>query len=276
MTCKLSRSRRYIAATTLTLWVAGVSIPAPALAETMAPAVTHHPTPEKGAPQNVGLMRELAHFRSRVALIQVALNQDQQSRSATVQAVGGMAGAETGIGAASAAPAIVSKEMPKSAGCCAGMMGKMGGAAPAPASTTMPSGLPGFPGASHLYHVGATGFFLDSPDMITLSVKQQAALNAIKEQSVAKQASAQRLIDQAEQELWMLTSSDQPDTPALEKKIREIENLKGEQRIAFIRSVGEAAQILTDDQRGALLGTGRTMGGTAPDIQPTTSDMGDM
>ena len=74
----------------------------------------------------------------------------------------------------------------------------------------------------------------------------------------------------------MLTSSDQSDTPALEKKIREIENLKGEQRIAFIRSVGEAAQILTDDQRGALLGTGRTMGGTAPDTKPTTSDMGDM
>ncbi len=74
----------------------------------------------------------------------------------------------------------------------------------------------------------------------------------------------------------MFMSSDQPDTPALEKKIREIENLKGEQRIAFIRSVGEAARVLSDDQRGALLGTARSMGGTAPDTKPTTSDMGDM
>ena len=37
--------------------------------------------------------------------------------------------------------------------------------------------------------------------------------------------------------------------------MREIENLQGEQRIAFIRAVGEAARMLTDDQRAALLGT---------------------
>ena len=274
MTCKMNRWHRYIAATTLALCVGTVSIPPPALAETMASGLGQHPTPDAGSPQSVGLMRELARFRSRVALIQVALNQDQQSGSATVLPAGAMAGAEMGMGAAGAPPAIVSKDMPKSAGCCAGMMGKMGGAAPA--STTMPSGLPGFPGASHLYHVGATGFFLDSPDTIQLTLDQQAALNAIREQSIGNQASAQRQIDQAEQELWMLTSSDQPDTPALEKKIREIENLKGEQRIAFIRSVGEAARVLSDDQRGALLGTARSMGGTAPDTKPTTSDMGDM
>src|SRR5581483_2029194 len=39
------------------------------------------------------------------------------------------------------------------------------------------SALPGFPGASHLYHIGATGFFLDRTDHIALSTDQQVALN---------------------------------------------------------------------------------------------------
>ena len=202
----------------------------------------------------------------------VVLNKDPQSGSATIQPAGGMAEAEMRIGAAGAPPATVSKVMPKSAGCCAGMMGKMGRAT----STTMPSTLPGFPGASHLYHVGATGFFLDSPDTIKLTLDQQTALNAIREQSIGYQASAQRQIDQAEQELWILTSSAQPDTPALGEKIREIENLKGEQRIAFIRSVGEAARILTEDQRSALLGTVGSRRGNRPDTKPQASGMGDM
>ena len=204
----------------------------------------------------------------------VVLNQDPQSGSATIQPAGGAADAEMGIGTAGAPPATVSKDMPKSAGCCSGMMGKMGGAAPT--STPMPSGLPGFPGAAHLYHMGATGFFLDSPDTIKLTLDQQAALNAIREQSIGNHASAQRQIDQAEQELWILTSSDQPDTPALEKKIHEIEHLNGEQRIAFIRSVGEAARILTEDQRAALLGTVGSMGGNRPDTKPKASGMEDM
>jgi hypothetical protein len=53
----------------------------------------------------------------------------------------------------------------------------------------------------------------------------------------------------------MLTGSDRPDSMTLETKVRDIETLKGDQRIAFIRSVGEAARVLTDG-RAALLGTG--------------------
>lgn len=68
-------------------------------------------------------------------------------------------------------------------------------------------------------------------------------------------AAAQRQIDQAEQELWMLTGSDQPDSMTLKTQVRDIEKGKGDQRIAFIRAVGEAARVLTDDQRTALLGT---------------------
>ncbi len=36
--------------------------------------------------------------------------------------------------------------------------------------------------------------------------------------------------------------------------MKEIEKLRGDQRLAFIRAVGEAAKILTDEQRTALLG----------------------
>lgn len=87
------------------------------------------------------------------------------------------------------------------------------------------SALPGFPGASHLYPVGATGFFLDHPEHIALSTEQSAALNRIKE--AAK----------------------------IEGQIRAIEKLRGDQRMAFIRAVGAAAQVLTAEQRASLLGT---------------------
>ena len=127
---------------------------------------------------------------------------------------------------------------------------------PAAFAQMMPPDLPGFPGASHIYHVGATAFFLDSSAAIKLTTDQLATLNAIKQKSIADLAAAQRRIDQAEQELWMLTASDRPDAMTLEMKVRDIETLKGDQRIAFIRSVGEAARVLTDEQRAALLGPG--------------------
>jgi hypothetical protein len=115
--------------------------------------------------------------------------------------------------------------------------------------------LPGFPGASHIYHVGATDFFLDHPDHITLTAKQQAELGRVKEKALLAKSSAQRKIEEAEQELWALTSSDQPEADKIDAKIREIEKLRGDQRMAFIRAVGDAAKVLTDEQCQALLGT---------------------
>ena len=149
-------------------------------------------------------------------------------------------------------PAAFAQQMPPG-NHPSGMAGKIGAARSA--SPTPPSDLPGFPGASHVYHVGATGFFLDHSAAIKLTADQQTALNGIKEKSMADLGAAQRRIDQAEQQLWMLTASDRPDSMTLEMKVREIERLKGDQRIAFIRSVGEAARVLTDDQRAALLAT---------------------
>ena len=137
---------------------------------------------------------------------------------------------------------------PKSAGGMSGMksMGKM----------QMKAALPSFPGASHIYHVGATDFFLNHPEHINLTTKQKGDLGRLKEKAVLAKTSAQRKIDEAEQKLWTLTSADEPDAAKIEAKIEEIEKLRGDQRMALIRAVGDAAKLLTDEQREALLGTG--------------------
>ena len=135
----------------------------------------------------------------------------------------------------------------------AGMMGM--GAMPAAAPGAMPqSALPGFPGASHLYHIGATDFFLDHPQHIALTTEQQAGLNKAKEQTVLAKSTADRAVLQAEQELWTLTAADQPDAAKIEGKIAVIGKLRGDERLAFIHAVGEASKLLTDEQRKILTG----------------------
>ncbi|MFQ5733648.1 MAG: Spy/CpxP family protein refolding chaperone [Planctomycetaceae bacterium] len=130
------------------------------------------------------------------------------------------------------------------------MMGRMKGMG----RMTMPSALPGFPGASHIYHIGATGFFLDHPQHITLSLEQKTNLNRIKEDALLKQATLDRRIEDAEQELWVLTSADKPDAAKIETKVRAIAKLGGDKRVAFIRAVGQAATVLRDEQRKRLVG----------------------
>lgn len=126
------------------------------------------------------------------------------------------------------------------------------------------SELPAFPGASHLYHVGATGFFLDHSGQTKLTTDQQAALNRIKEKAVMAQADSDLHIQAAEQELWLLTAMDSPSAAKIEVKIRAIEKERGDERIAFIRAVGEAAKILTPGQRAELLGIAPTAQSAMP------------
>ncbi len=121
-------------------------------------------------------------------------------------------------------------------------------------SMSMPSALPGFPGASHLYHIGETGFFLDHDEHITLTKEQQLQLNRIKEESLLTTATSERKIDEAEQQLWMLTAAAEPDINKIDSKANEIAQLTVESRIAFIRAVGNAAKVLTDGQRKSLVG----------------------
>jgi Spy/CpxP family protein refolding chaperone len=122
------------------------------------------------------------------------------------------------------------------------------------AGMDMPSALPGFPGASHVYHIGQTGFFLDHPDHIALTDDQQKKLNTIKESSLLATSTAEREIAEAEQELWKLTAADEPDIKKIEAKANVIAQLQAKNRIAFIRSVGEAASVLTKEQRQSLVG----------------------
>ncbi len=146
-------------------------------------------------------------------------------------------------------------------------MGSMGGSKGM--KMKMTAALPGFPGASHIYHIGATDFFLDHPEHITLSTEQKTKLAHTKQKATTDKATAQRKIEEAEQQLWELTAADQPDAGKIDAKVREIEKLRGDQRMAFIRAVGEAAQVLTDDQRKILLGFAPPAP-AAPHVHPKT------
>lgn len=167
-----------------------------------------------------------------------------------------------GTGAMSSAPAAAMGM------CCMGEMGAMPGAASgsmrsgaAPAQSGMAgmnapsSAMPGQPGASHLYHVGSTGFFLNHPQHITLTADQKTVLNRVKEKAMLDRASDQRQIDQAEQELYTLTGADSFDNAKVQAKVADIERLRAGQRINFIKAVGEASNVLTHDQHQALIGT---------------------
>ncbi len=135
------------------------------------------------------------------------------------------------------------------------MGGGASGATPPARAPRSISSLPGVPGASHVYHIGSTGFFLDQ-SQLNLTTEQQTALNRIKERALLERGNAERRIEQAEQELWVLTGADLPDATKVQAKLQEIEQLRTNQRIAFIRAVGEATKQLTPEQQSALLGTG--------------------
>ena len=117
-----------------------------------------------------------------------------------------------------------------------------------------PSAQPGNPGASHLYHIGSTGFFLNHAKHLNLTADQRTRLNLMKEKATLEQASMQRRVDDAEQELFTLTSADQPHQTKIATQVRQIEKLRSDQRLAFIRSIGEASAVLTDQQKQTLVG----------------------
>lgn len=137
------------------------------------------------------------------------------------------------------------------------MMGKM------PDASMENSSLPGFAGASHIYHIGSTGFFLDHADHLQLSTEQQKQLNQIKEAAVLEQSEFDRQIESAEHQLWSLTSKGQPDGSAIETKLADIGVLNSQKRFNFITAAGKAAQVLTKEQRDVLTGD---MPAKAPEI----------
>jgi Spy/CpxP family protein refolding chaperone len=237
----------------------------------------HAQTPNPAAPaatpmRDAALAQQLAQLQARVAQLEAALAKSAPAVTPP-PAITVPAPAMAGMAAGPTPPAGMMGMMDR----MMGMMDKMmppAGTAPMPSGASMPapsasmnnmsggagamtqSSVPGIPGASRLYHIGATGFFLDHPQHITLTTEQQAGLNKAKESALLAKKNADRAIEQAEQALWLLTAADQPDTTQIEAKVREIEKLRGDERLTFIRAVGDASKILTEEQRKTLIGFG--------------------
>ncbi|HIQ21499.1 MAG TPA: periplasmic heavy metal sensor [Planctomycetes bacterium] len=112
--------------------------------------------------------------------------------------------------------------------------------------------LSAFPDAPGIEHVGASDFFLDQVSKIPLSPEQQAALERIRDEAMSEQVAFDAQIEKAEEQVGELTGSGHPGAAKMEAKVREIERLRADRRLAFIRAAGRAASILTDDQRKTL------------------------
>ena len=123
---------------------------------------------------------------------------------------------------------------------------------------------------SRLFHAGAKDFFLDHAQHITMSAEQQKRLNQIKEQALLDKASANRKIQEAEQQLWKTTGADRPDVEEIEIKVRQVEQFRADQRIGFIRAVDQAAKVFTEEQTKILLGTAAPVMPDMPAAKPET------
>ncbi|MFO0842273.1 MAG: hypothetical protein U0797_07715 [Gemmataceae bacterium] len=279
--------KRVAIVTTLVLastW-AGLAVGQPA--SPIDPSHPHsHATTGVGA-KLPDLAREIQQLKSQVANLQAAVARTQpaggsapggveaavQSPPVGMAPTNGMAAPQGMTGAAMGGMMSMGPggAPPGGMGCCA-MMGQMASGGGRPMSS-----LPGFPGASHLYHIGETGFFLDHPEHIALAPDQASKLGRIRETALESWADAERKLAAAEEGLWKLTAADQPSLEAIEAAVRQIEKLRADRRIAFIRAVGGAALVLTDDQRGSLLGqrpaTAQAPSGMAPPTQQPSAAM---
>ncbi len=104
------------------------------------------------------------------------------------------------------------------------------------------------PKPQSLYSVGGEGFFLDQ-SQVNLSVEQIQRLGQIRDRTVQGRNAAEQKIRQAEEALWKETSAAKPVQPAITTQVREIERMRADMRLALILAVGEAADVLTAEQR---------------------------
>lgn len=219
-------------------------------------------------PQDI--VRELAALRARVAQLEAVLQLGHRPATAedppsgdhgSKSGHGAGDGQRMGMGKGMGVGKTMATDGAMAMGGMRGMRGMMGMGPKAKdqggATDAMEvrSDLPGFPGASHLYHIGATGFFLDHAKHIDLTPNQLARLNSKKQETLLAQSEHDRRIERREETLWSLTAASTPDIERIEKEVRAIEGERAEKRLAFIRAVGEAAEVLTEEQRQTLAGT---------------------
>ena len=134
------------------------------------------------------------------------------------------------------------------------------GAAPALMSGSQP--LPHAGAAPHLFHLGAESFFLDHEEL-ALTIEQRTMLSAIRETAMLGYATTQRKIDQAEQELWAITSAEHPSASRVEAKLTEVARLSAQQRMDYILAIGQAVAHLTEAQHKMLTMPPMSAGGVA-------------
>src|SRR6266699_1972205 len=237
-------------------------------------AQTSPPTPGS-SPGDATLQQQIADLHAKMAKLEAAMSSHSQQPGMSTMGGGMRMGG--GMQAGGGMSGMGNMQGMQNMQGMEGMENMMGQMMPGMMDETMPgmqgmkvpqSALPGFPGASHIYHIGATGFFLDHAEHIGLSAEQQVGLNKIKDQALALKAASDSQIEQAEQELATLTSSDQPDVKKIEAKVREIAKLGSDQRVAFIKAVGEAAKLLTDEQRKILTGFATPAASPMPTMSP--------
>ena len=216
---------------------------------------SHHVKETVSSPYSLAPLAALEQALEKNPPIPSTKKKKKSKRLQEMPGIGGQGAGLSGPGMVGASGGMMGKEMMDQMGK---MMAQMGKPPSTMTSSNTSSQLPGFLGASHIYHMGATGFFLDHPDMISLTPEQQIILAQIKEAALLNQATSARKVEQAEQELWLLTSSEYPEIVRIEAKTKEIEILRTEKRLTFIRAVGESAKVLTPGQRSILLGIAST------------------
>lgn len=216
---------------------------------------------------------QINQLKRQVARLQAALQQSRGSKSGSTK--GSMSGAKPATGMdddssemGSMAPSDGSMKSdsatPMSApGCCGMSMGKpmpnmggiaddkMGGGMPSKSNSSMSASRAA--DAPHLLHVGAKDFFLDHAQHIGLMSDQRLRLERIKADTKRNKTASQKQIDVAEQELWKLTSAEQPNTGEIDMKVQEIAKLRADQQMAFIHAVSAASDVLTPEQRTAAV-----------------------
>jgi Spy/CpxP family protein refolding chaperone len=84
---------------------------------------------------------------------------------------------------------------------------------------------------------------------------------------------SQKKIDAAEQELWQLTSADQPDSAQIDSKVQEIAKSKADQQVTFIHAVSSASDVLTTEQRAKVVKLMSSTEAKSQTQKPTSSSM---
>jgi Spy/CpxP family protein refolding chaperone len=108
------------------------------------------------------------------------------------------------------------------------------------------------PPREHLLHLGTTDFYLDYRRRLGLTDTQVADLRGIRDRSLAAGAALEQEIEEAEARLWEISGSDSEQVP-LNQQVREIEQLRAEQRWLYLDAVVRAADVLTPAQRTTLV-----------------------